>query len=325
FFGGGTPSLAPASLFEAVISRMKQHGMLHDDAEISLEANPGASEASRFAAYRDAGINRLSIGVQSFDDVELKWLQRIHSAEEAVAAYEMARQAGFERINLDLMYALPHQSLEQWFASLEKALALQPEHLSCYQLTVEPHTELAVTHKMKKLALPDEALALDFFWQTRQRLQQAGYVAYEISNFSKEGEHCQHNQGYWQYDDYIGIGAGAAGKWDTGDGGVMRYSNTRSPAAYIEQALKQGSAVNSDEALPREQAQGEAMWLGLRQMQGVDVAWFEGRFQQSIMQTYPILVKQWCNQGKMEFEGGFCRLTDAGISVADDISASFLF
>ncbi len=324
FFGGGTPSLAPASLFAAVLDSLAAAFTLADDIEITLEANPGASEASRFTDYRAAGINRLSIGVQSFDDDELKWLERIHSADEAEKAYNMARDAGFKHINLDLMYALPHQSLDEWFASLEKGIALNPEHLSCYQLTVEPHTALHVTHKKQTLALPDEDLALQFFWQTRERLAEAGYAAYEISNFAKQDKHCRHNCGYWLYDDYIGIGAGAAGKWDTQDGGVMRYSNIRAPQSYIDAVLDDAKAVNSQEKLSHQEAMGEAVWLGLRQSQGIDFTWFKQRFEQDLFDVYPLLIKQWVNQGKLEADGAHLKLTSAGLSLADDISASFL-
>ncbi len=324
FFGGGTPSLAPASLFAAVLDALASSFALADDIEITLEANPGASEAGRFKAYREAGINRLSIGVQSFDDDELKWLERIHSAGEAKKAYYMARSAGFDNINLDLMYALPHQSLDEWFVSLEKGIALNPEHLSCYQLTVEPHTALHVTHKKQKLALPDEDLALQFFWQTRERLAEAGYTAYEISNFAKEGKHCRHNCGYWLYDDYIGIGAGAAGKWDTQDGGVMRYSNIRAPQSYMDAVLDGGKAVNSQEELSHQEAMGEAVWLGLRQSQGIDLAWFSQRFGRPLQEVYPVLMQQWLNQDKLIQMDGNLRLTPAGLSLADDIAASFL-
>ena len=328
FFGGGTPSLAPASLFEEVLDALASSFTLVDDIEITLEANPGASEAGRFKAYREAGINRLSIGVQSFDDVELKWLERIHSADEAEKAYHIARDAGFDNINLDLMYALPHQSLDAWFVSLEKGIALNPEHLSCYQLTVEPHTALHVTHKKQKLALPDEDLALQFFWQTRERLAEAGYAAYEISNFAKEDKHCRHNCGYWLYDDYIGIGAGAAGKWDTQEGGVMRYSNIRAPQSYMDAVLDGGKAVNSQEELSHQEAMGEAVWLGLRQSQGIDLAWFSQRFGRPLQEVYPVLLQQWLNQEKLmqagAQTGGNLRLTPAGLSLADDIAASFL-
>jgi len=324
FFGGGTPSLAPASLFADVIATVKDYFDLADDAEISLEANPGDSAAERFKLYREVGINRVSIGVQSFDATELKWLERIHSADEALHAYAIARAAGFENINLDLMYALPNQTLAQWFVSLDKALLLNPEHLSCYQLTVEPHTQLAVTHKKHALALPDEGLALDFFWKTRKRLQQSGYDAYEISNFSKQGRVCQHNRGYWQYDDYIGIGAGAAGKWDLNDGGVLRYSNIRSPNAYIDAVQKNGLAVQSDEVLSHKTAMGEAIWIGLRQTQGIDNDWFEQRFGLRIEQVYPALLKQWITQGKLRQCSQHLQLTPSGLSLADAIASSFL-
>lgn len=329
FFGGGTPSLAPASLFDGVLDMLATSFTLAADIEITLEANPGASEAERFKAYREAGINRLSIGVQSFDNDELTWLERIHSADEAEKAYYMARDAGFDNINLDLMYALPHQRLDAWFTSLEKGLALEPEHLSCYQLTVEPHTALHVTHKKQKLALPDEDLALQFFWQTRERLANSGYAAYEISNFSKQGKHCQHNRGYWLYDDYIGIGAGAAGKWDNQDGSVVRYSNIRAPQSYMDAVSRHGKAVNSHENLSPQEAAGEAVWLGLRQEQGVDLTWFEQRFEQPLLDVYPTLTKQWLNQDKLVLAGSanqasYLKLTPAGLSLADDISASFL-
>jgi len=324
FFGGGTPSLAPASLFKAVLDEASRLFGFADDIEITLEANPGATEANRFRGYLDAGINRLSIGVQSFDNQELKWLERIHSSDEAVRAYAMARDVGFSNINLDLMYALPKQTLKEWFISLEKGIALSPEHLSCYQLTVEPHTALHVTHKKQKLALPDEDLALAFFEQTRNRLAKAGYAAYEISNFAKEGKHCRHNMGYWLYDDYIGIGAGAAGKWDTQAGGVRRYTNFRAPQRYIDAALADGVATNSFENLEVQQTMGEAVWLGLRRNDGVNINWFEQRFGQSITSVYAQLLTQGKKDGHLQIEDECLRLTDSGLRLADDISASFL-
>jgi len=254
----------------------------------------------------------------------LKWLERIHSADEALRAYGMARDVGFSNINLDLMYALPKQTLEEWFVSLEKGIALSPEHLSCYQLTVEPHTALHVTHKKQQLALPDEDLALAFFEQTRNRLAKAGYAAYEISNFAKEDKHCRHNMGYWLYDDYIGIGAGAAGKWDTLAGGVRRYTNFRAPQRYIDAALADGVATNSFENLELQQSMGEAVWLGLRRKDGVDLKWFEQRFGQSITSVYVQLLSQGQKDSHLQIENECLRLTDSGLRLADDISASFL-
>ena len=156
-------------------------------------------------------------------------------------------------------------------------------------------------------------------------MAEAGYTAYEISNFAQDGEACKHNRGYWLYDDYIGIGAGAAGKWDTSNGGVLRYSNIRSPSTYIEAALQHGLAVNSDEDLRADQAMGEAVWLGLRQNQGIDLNWFKLRFDQPLLEAYPVLVQQWQSQGHLEVVAQHLRLTSTGLSLADDISASFLF
>lgn len=331
FFGGGTPSLAPASMFADVLHAIGDSFALDRDAEISIEANPGASDAARFEAYRRAGINRISIGVQSFAAEELQFLERIHSGDEAIKAFVMAKDAGFDNINLDLMYALPHQSLAQWFDSLHQAIALQPQHLSCYQLTVEPNTQLFVTHKKQQLAFPDEMLALDFFWQTRAKLADAGFAAYEISNFAQAGKYCRHNVGYWQYDDYIGIGAGASGKWDhvaASAQGVVRYSNIRSPQTYMNAVHQGDAAIHFREDLTLEQAIGEAIWLGLRQSEGLHQGRFATRFGRDVAAIYPVLLRQWLGQGMLEtyHKAGCCylRLTDKGLNIADDITASFL-
>lgn len=324
FFGGGTPSLAPPELFQQVLDALAQYFGFEQEAEISLEANPGASEAERFKAYYAAGINRVSIGVQSFRQEELKWLERIHSPQEALRAYEIARDAGFTNINLDLMYALPGQTLEEWFYSLQQAIELNPEHLSCYQLTVEPHTRLQVMHQQQALAFPDEELALDFFRKTREQLQHYGYSAYEISNFARDGLHCRHNCGYWQYDDYIGIGAGASGKWDTEEGGVFRYSNMRSPQSYMDRALHGGLAEQSHECLNLRESMGESVWLALRQKQGLDLQWFKQRFQCAIEDEYQLLLQQWLAQEMLEKKDGYLCLTEQGLNLADEVAASFL-
>jgi len=329
FFGGGTPSLAPPSLIRAVLNTIEQLFGINHHAEITLEANPGTAEAERFADYRNAGVNRLSIGAQSFDDKELKWLERIHSGQEVITAYEAARNVGFEQISLDLMYGLPDQSIETWMHHLEQVLSLAPEHVSCYQLTVEPHTQLAVRHKQTPLHLPDEDLALSFLMQTRERLAQAGYAAYEISNFSKPGMHCHHNDGYWQYHDYIGIGAGAAGKWDicegdTPAGGIIRYSNMRSPETYIRSASDTGSAINSREQLSAKQAAAESVWLGLRRTDGISREWFKARFGASPETLFGDVLSSWKKSGCLNVTSEQLNLTEKGLGLADSIAASVL-
>jgi oxygen-independent coproporphyrinogen-3 oxidase len=324
FFGGGTPSLAPPSLIQAVLSMTGQLFEINHHAEITLEANPGTAEAERFADYRNAGVNRLSIGAQSFDDKELKWLERIHSGQEVITAYEAARNVGFEQISLDLMYGLPDQSIETWMHHLEQVLSLAPEHVSCYQLTVEPHTQLAVRHKQTPLHLPDEDLALSFLMQTRERLAQAGYAAYEISNFSKPSMHCRHNDSYWQYHDYIGIGAGAAGKWDMPDGGIIRYNNMRSPETYIRSASDTGSAINSREQLSAPQAAAESVWLGLRRTDGISREWFKARFGASPEILFGDALSPWKKSGCLNVTSEQLNLTEKGLGLADSIAASVL-
>jgi len=324
FFGGGTPSLAPPSLIRDVIETGRQLFTVKQHAEITLEANPGCAEACRFADYRDAGVNRLSIGVQSFDDRELKWLERIHGANEAMAAYNMARHAGFEQINLDLMYGLPDQTIGAWMHHLEQAISLAPEHLSCYQLTVEPHTQLALRHRQVPLPLPGEEHSLAFLTQTRARLASAGYHAYEISNFSKPGMHCRHNDAYWQYHDYIGIGAGAAGKWDMPDGGIVRYGNARSPETYIKSVSEAGNAINNREELSAPRAAAEAVWLGLRRTHGISHDWFKTRFDTSLETLFGSVLLPWEKSGCLDITPERLRLTEKGLGLADSIAASVL-
>jgi len=320
FFGGGTPSLAPEGLIKGVIDEAKGLFNFSDNIEISLEANPGTVDQARFFGFRQAGVNRLSIGVQSLDDVELKWLERIHSGEQAVTALKVGRAAGFENINLDLIYGLPDQSIEKWMSSLNRVIELKPEHLSCYQLTVEPHTKLAANFEKVAAQLPDDELALDFLYQTRKRLAEAGYEAYEVSNFAKPGMKCCHNDGYWLYRDYIGIGAGASGKFDLEDGGVTRYSNIRNPEKYIESSLKDGRAINSSEQLPKETAEAEALWQGLRRTGGISNAWFTDRFGTDIQTRFGKELEPWLAQQKLIWEDDSLHLTDKGLPFADSIA-----
>ncbi len=324
FIGGGTPSLAPPSMIKAIIDAASHYCGIHKHAEISMEANPGTADAENFRAYREAGINRLSIGVQSFDATELRWLERIHSADEAIQAYNIARQAGFDNINLDLMYGLPGQSLNGWLKSLKRAIALKPEHLSCYQLTIEPHTKLAVRHAQNPYALPNDEHALSMFFETRSQLSDAGYQAYEISNFSKAQLKCQHNDGYWLYNDYIGIGAGASGKWDQQDQGITRYSNIRTPERYIKSIIEHGNAVNSEDKLTGEHAAGEAFWIGLRRSSGINRTTFKRRFDIDAWKLFSHELQKWRNSDQLAITDDFICLTETGLPIADEIAASVL-
>jgi len=324
FFGGGTPSLAPASLIATVIEQAQKLFGFEENIEISLEANPGTVDMQAFQGFKKAGINRLSMGVQSLDNHELQWLERIHDHTEVYQAFDAARSAGFTNINLDLMYGLPQQTLAQWQQSLQAAIQFDPEHLSCYQLTVEPHTKLAARHATSPYKLPDDEAALQFFHHTRNHLAEAGYPAYEISNFSKPNLHCRHNDGYWLYHDYIGIGAGAAGKWDSEHGGTYRYNNSRTPETYTAQAIQHGLASHSHETLSLQQAAAEAVWVGLRRQNGINDIWFRQRFEKGIHDYFQNELSVWLSNDKLIWQQQQLQLSQAGIPLADAIAASVL-
>jgi oxygen-independent coproporphyrinogen-3 oxidase len=231
FFGGGTPSLFSAAEIEALVSEAAASLNLASDAEITMEANPGTVERDRLADYRSAGINRLSLGAQSFDEDSLRRLGRIHGAHEILAAWRDAEKAGFDSINLDLMYALPGQSPDMAMLDLQRAITLSPPHLSWYQLTLEPNT---VFHAKPPPDLPDE----DASWEIEERgyelLDAAGYEHYETSAFARPGFACRHNLNYWQFGDYLAVGAGAHGKYTDDGGKVWRYRKPAHPASYMK-------------------------------------------------------------------------------------------
>lgn len=248
FFGGGTPSLFPAEDIAAILQGCAERLNFSEDIEITLEANPGAAEQNRFQGYHAAGVNRLSIGVQSFADKQLQQLGRIHSAKEAKQAYAAARAAGFDNINLDLMYALPQQNVAEALSDLEQAIALAPEHISHYQLTLEPGTVFA----NKPPPVPDDETTWDMQQTCQDRLDKAGYQQYEVSAYAQPKRECQHNLNYWRFGDYLGIGAGAHGKLttQTNKATIIRRARRPHPANYMQTAgsaaALQNNAVVSD-------------------------------------------------------------------------------
>ncbi|MEF8792495.1 radical SAM family heme chaperone HemW [Thiohalorhabdus sp.] len=271
FFGGGTPSLMAPDFYAQVLARLEDRIGLAGDCEITLEANPGASEAARFARYRTAGINRLSIGVQSLDDGRLGDLGRIHSADDARAAVDAARQAGFNHLNLDLMFGLPGQASADAIDDLEALLALGPEHVALYQLTLEPGTVFAA----RPPELPDSDTVADTEEALRGRLAQAGFGHYEVSNHARTGYECRHNRNYWQFGDYLGLGAGAHGKLTTPDG-ILRTRNYAGPDAYMAGAAEGGTTAEAT-FLDTGDAVGEFALNALRLQEGVPVTLFRER------------------------------------------------
>jgi putative oxygen-independent coproporphyrinogen III oxidase len=267
FIGGGTPSLMSPATVEALLAAIRARLALPDDAEITLEANPGAIEASHFAAFRAAGVTRLSLGIQSFDDESLRAIGRIHSADEARRAVELALD-NFGQVNLDLMYALPQQTLAKAQQDIDTAIAFGPGHLSAYHLTVEPNTPF----QHAPPPLPDDDLAADMQEMVEETLAAAGYEHYETSAFARHGRQCRHNLNYWTYGDYLGIGAGAHGKL-TRDGLVIREMRHKHPAEY----LRAQDFVQERHGVPREELTGEFMMNALRLTAGFVPDLFEQR------------------------------------------------
>ncbi|WP_028919207.1 radical SAM family heme chaperone HemW [Pseudoxanthomonas suwonensis] len=274
FFGGGTPSLFPASAIEAILSAASARLRFAPDAEITLEANPGTAEHDRFEGYRAAGVNRISFGIQSFDDGCLQRLGRIHDSAEADAAVKLAQDAGFDNLNLDLMYALPGQDLAMAERDLERAFALQPAHISHYQLTLEPNT---VFYARPPQGIPDDDLAWDIQERCQALLADAGYGHYETSAYARPGRQCAHNLNYWRYGDYLGIGAGAHGKITLGaEQAILRRWKHKHPATWMA-AAGSDQAIGGDDRIAPEQRPFEYMLNALRLHEGFDLADFEVR------------------------------------------------
>ncbi|UJZ94273.1 radical SAM family heme chaperone HemW [Photobacterium damselae subsp. damselae] len=246
FIGGGTPSLISPEEIARLLQGIKARIPFSDDIEITMEANPGTVEAGRFQAYQQAGVNRISIGIQSFQDEKLKRLGRIHGAQEAITAAKLAAEAGLNSFNIDLMHGLPDQSINDALADLAQAIGLNPPHLSWYQLTIEPNT----LFYSQPPTLPDDDDLWDIFEQGHKMLTDAGYVQYEISGYSKPGKQCQHNLNYWRFGDYLGIGCGSHGKISFDDGRIVRTVKVKHPRGYLnpEKAyLDQETVVANDE------------------------------------------------------------------------------
>ncbi|OBW93509.1 coproporphyrinogen III oxidase [Gallibacterium salpingitidis] len=230
FIGGGTPSLFSSESIAYLLQQISQRIAFRDGIEITLEANPGTAEAERFVGYHQAGVTRLSMGIQSFDDQKLQQLGRIHNSAEAKYAVNLAKTAQFSRFNLDLMHGLPNQTIEQALSDLQQAIELSPPHLSWYQLTIEPNTLFA----SKPPRLPDDDMLWEIFAQGHQLLTQAGYQQYETSAYAKQGYQCEHNLNYWRFGDYLAIGCGAHGKVSFPEGKIVRYSQTKHPKGYLQ-------------------------------------------------------------------------------------------
>lgn len=274
FIGGGTPSLMEPQTVEALLNGIAKYWGLPEGIEMTMEANPSSVEATRFRAYRAAGVNRVSLGVQSLNDADLKFLGRLHNVEEAKIAIGLARDI-FPRLSFDLIYARPKQTLEAWEAELKQAISYAADHLSLYQLTIEDDTPFQALHRAGKLVIPSDDLAADLYDVTERVTCDAGLPNYEISNYAQPGAESRHNLTYWRYGDYVGVGPGAHGRFNDADGIKHVTITERMPEHWLERTRENGHGIVEREALDRHQQGDELLLMGLRLVEGLDVARFE--------------------------------------------------
>lgn len=315
FIGGGTPSILPGEWIAEIMSGIREKFALGQEAEISIEANPGTVDRRKLELYRRAGINRISFGCQSSDNRELKMLGRIHTWEEFLESYHAARQAGFENINVDLMSGLPGQNRESWEETLRKSARLNPEHISAYSLIIEEGTPFAVM----ELELPDEEAERSMYEDTHKILEEYGYHQYEISNYAKRGKECRHNVGYWKRTEYLGFGLGSASLMNE-----IRFSNTGDMDLYLGHSGEAEVIREQMEKLDKEEQMGEYMILGLRMIKGVSLNQFRKVFGAELYEVYGDVIEKYAGMGLLERDGDFLRLGRKGISVSNVILAEFL-
>jgi len=311
FFGGGTPSLMEPATVAALIADAGRLFDMTADCEITLEANPTSVEAAKLQAFRDAGVNRISIGVQSFDPEDLRRLGRQHSTVQAIAALEIGRRI-FPRISFDLIYARPGQTMAGWRAELRQALALAADHLSLYQLTIEPGTVYEGMHRRGEIVLPDPELAADLYDATGEEAARFGLLGYEVSNYARPGSESRHNLAYWRYADYAGIGPGAHGRLSL-DGGRVATRRHRAPEPWADLVERQGHGSTAEERVSDEDSAHEMLLMGLRLSEGIDAARFERRTKTDLMTILdPATLAQARDALYIDWDGAQLRATPEG-------------
>ena len=325
FFGGGTPSTFQPSSIARILERANGLFPIDSACEITLEANPGTVESANFAGYRSSGVNRISVGVQSFQPHLLKFLGRVHSADEAKKALQVIGEAGFENFSLDLIYANPGQTLRDLENDLDNALHFQSPHLSAYNLTIEEGTPFHHEYRSGRINLLSEEEEIAMAELIERRLSAAGLQRYEISNYARPGFHSRHNLNYWQSGDYLGIGAGAHSHKRVSGGEIYgrRWWNEKNPAHYMSRISESGEAVTDTEESDLTKAAGEYMFSGLRLIEGILLKAFSVRFGKNILELYP-QISGWVSEGFMETDGERLRLTPRGILVANSIFVHFV-
>lgn len=317
FIGGGTPTMIPAECIAQIATAIKEHFHVKEDAEISIESNPKTLTEEKLNIYREAGINRLSMGVQSLDDVVLKKLGRVHGSSDAREAFELARSCGFDNINLDLMFAVPGQDMDIWQRTLEEAIDMGPEHISFYSLQLEEGTEFFNMFEKGDLPMLSDEADREMYHYAVDRLKSAGYEHYEISNCAKGGRECRHNIKYWSLDNYLGVGLGAHSYVEG-----RRFSNETDLQKYISGHMVEWESQNT-----LEDDISDYVITVMRRMRGIDFKDFETRFGKKFFEAYPeqkSLVDEWKEQGFLEVTEEYMRFTIQGVDVSNTILAEFV-
>lgn len=315
YFGGGTPThVGVGECIEPIMHALRETFTFLPDAEISFEANPASSDSAKYRRFREGGFNRVSIGIQSFDDRTLRQLGRLHNADEAISAYRTARDSGFASVSIDLIFGCPAQSVAQWQHDLDVAVALGPDHISAYGLTIEDGAPYSAMHRTGALPLPSDDDAAAMFAATIAVLADAGYEHYEVSNYARPGHSCRHNMVYWRHQEYAGFGAGAAAYV-----GGIRTMNERSPDRYVERMSALGSAVAYSETLTEPQLLTEALMLGLRLLDGISLPELSDRFGEDIIARLLPALRSLGDRGLLDVSHERVRLSSAGVMLADTV------
>ena len=324
FFGGGTPSLLPGSFIAEIMEAVNASFSVEKNAEITIECNPGTLNREKTAHYKKAGINRISLGLQSVHQEELQMLGRIHSFEDFLRSYDLIRKEGFDNVNVDLMFALPFQQLKQWETTLKKVSSLQPEHISAYSLIIEettPFYEKFSKEEQRRLdgeettILPSEELERTMYERTSEILNMYGYEQYEISNYAKRGKQCKHNLGYWKRENYLGFGLGSASLVEN-----QRFCNTSNLQEYLLGDWKKYQI----EEITRKAQMEETMFLGLRLLEGIQRSEFQKTFGIQLESIYGTEIRRLCDLGLLQQSQGGVFLTREGLSLSNYVMAEFL-
>ncbi|MDD6212817.1 MAG: radical SAM family heme chaperone HemW [Clostridiales bacterium] len=321
FFGGGTPSLLDPMNLKRIMHQLRDQFVVLEDAEITVECNPGTLTEEKLAAYKEIGVNRLSIGLQSAQDEELKLLGRIHSWQDFVDNYKLARKMGFDNINVDLMSALPRQTLDTWKDTLEKVTELEPDHISAYSLIIEEGTPFYEKYNTQagRAMLPGENEEREIYHYTGEFLAEKGYERYEISNYAKKGKECRHNITYWTGGDYVGVGLNASSYLEG-----RRFTNPRKHSDYWDHARQAYTKFRTMAPQSRKETMEEFVFLGLRMMKGISKREFEKRFALSFDEVYGEVAQKQVQQGFLVEDGEWLRFSEKGIDVSNRLLVDYL-